>query len=108
MRRRSGEVDWVVESIDDLAAFVEEPFDDEELASLALAAEPLSVPDAGAVPIDTVLRSPGTTLSAWYMPAVTATRLSGWRRPVLLGLVVTLVALEALGLCSVFGQVVIG
>jgi hypothetical protein len=42
------------------------------------------------------------------MPAATSFGLRGWKRPVLLGVVVTLVVLEALGLCSVFGQVVVG
>ncbi len=42
------------------------------------------------------------------MPAASASRVSGWRTPVVVTLVVTLLVLEALGLCSVFGQVVAG
>jgi hypothetical protein len=47
-------------------------------------------------------------LGSWYMPPTSTRGLSGWRRPVVLAIVTTLVVLEALGLCSVFGQVVVG
>lgn len=46
-------------------------------------------------------------LSSWYMPAATR-RVHGWRAVVVVGIIVVLLVLEALGLCSVFGQVVIG
>jgi hypothetical protein len=82
--------------------------DDEELASLALAADLDEPVPPDAVALSLVGPSAGPALSAWYMPAVTAAHTSGWCRPVVIGIVVTLLALEALGLCSVFGQVVVG
>lgn len=52
--------------------------------------------------------APAAALPAWYMPAVTLRHSSGAKRALVVSIVVTLVVLEALGLCSVFGQVVIG
>jgi len=80
---------------------------DAELAELALAASDDGQIDADAVPL-AIGGGYGGFLGSWYMPPVTATRVSGWRTPILLTIVVTLVVLEALGLCSVFGQVVVG
>ena len=81
---------------------------DDELTALALAADPREDLSEGAVPISFVLGEATGTLSSWYMPTVAATRVAGWKRPLVVAIVVTLVTLEALGLCSVFGQVVIG
>lgn len=79
---------------------------DDELAELALAdACDDQVPE-DAVPLR--LGDHDGLLAPWYMPAVGTTRVSGWRTPVVLTIVLTLVVLEALGLCSVFGQVVVG
>ncbi len=86
------------------------PITDAELEELALASDlEAPIPD-DAVPIELALlsRAAPTGLASWYMPAVISARSSGWRRPVVIGIVGTLVVLEALGLCSVFGQVVIG
>ncbi|MCU1492956.1 MAG: hypothetical protein JWO62_720 [Acidimicrobiaceae bacterium] len=83
-------------------------FSDDELTALALAAEPDPVVEPDAVPIALGPRFSSSMLGAWYMPAVAMHRSSGWRRPVVVALVATLVVLEALGLCSVFGQVVVG
>lgn len=47
-------------------------------------------------------------LGAWYMPPVATRRVAGWRKWVVLSIVGIFLILEALGLCSVFGQVVIG
>ncbi|HUY31105.1 MAG TPA: hypothetical protein VMV02_08960 [Acidimicrobiales bacterium] len=80
---------------------------DAELTELALAAEPDGRIDPDAVPL--VLGDEGGgLLASWYMPPATVARVSGWKAPVVVTLVVTLVVLEALGLCSVFGQVVVG
>lgn len=46
-------------------------------------------------------------LPSWYMPALRG-RLFGWRAGVVVVIVATLLTLEILGLCSAFGQVVIG
>lgn len=85
-----------------------ERISDDELAELALSADPEPFLGPDAVPLRLGVAPGAATLSSWYMPAVVVQRASGWRRPVLVGIVATLVVLEALGLCSVFGQVVIG
>ena len=76
---------------------------DEELARLALAADPdVTLPD-GAVPWDGA--APAPLLPDWYMPApVSGGRLRGWRRTVVLLLVLAFVIIEAYGLCSTFGR----
>jgi hypothetical protein len=79
-----------------------------ELAEMALAA-PFDTPlDPNAVPL--VFSSPALEgrLPAWYMPAVAIRHCSGTKRAVIVSIVLALLVLEALGLCSVFGQVVIG
>jgi len=81
---------------------------DEELCALALAGSPDAELPADAVPLEWVMPRATASLPAWYMPALAAGRLAGGRRVVVVTLVAVLVALEALGLCSVFGQVVIG
>jgi hypothetical protein len=85
-----------------------EPITDQELEELALAGDPDGPIDPGAVPYDAVVRSPIAALPQWYMPQVAISRCTGWRLPVAVAVVAALVVLEALGLCSVFGQVVIG
>lgn len=47
-------------------------------------------------------------LPTWYMPAISRARVRGWHRPVVIAIIAVLLLLEALGLCSIFGQVVIG
>lgn len=81
--------------------------DDDELAALALASDPNPELGPDAVPL-TLFGVDATSLSSWYMPVVAIRRADGWRKPVVFGIVVALLALEALGLCSVFGQVVVG
>lgn len=85
-----------------------EPVSDDELAMLALTGDPDSPLEKDARPIEFHPAWTTNALPRWYMPEVAVTRFSGWRLPVALGIVVVLVALEALGLCSVFGHVVIG
>ena len=85
-----------------------EHLSDEELTHLALEGDPWIEPGEGAIPVDLAYGHLPSSLSAWYMPAVSSRRIVGWRRPVVLTIIATLVVLEALGLCSVFGQVVVG
>lgn len=81
---------------------------DDELAELALAA-PLDTPvPADAVPLVLSSGNAPSGLPAWYMPAVALRHSSGTKRAIVVAIVATLLVLEALGLCSVFGQVVIG
>ena len=85
-------------------------FDEDELAELALAADP----DAGvaddAVPLSEFLGAGGTDgelLPDWYMPAPAGAGrlLAGWRRRVVLLIVASFVLLNAYGLCSTYGYV---
>ena len=86
-----------------------EPFSDEELCELALGADPDQPLDADAIPLAFSDARNFDLLPHWYMPPV---MWSGgtcrWRKAVIIVIVATLVTIEALGLCSVFGQVVIG
>ena len=93
---------WIGESLPG------EPVSDDELTMLALSGDPDCPLARDARPIEFHSSRVTHALPRWYMPEVAVTRFSGWRLPVALGIVVVLVALEALGLCSVFGQVVIG
>jgi hypothetical protein len=84
---------------------------DEQLTALALAAPPAEPVDADAVPLSVylgTLAQTGGLLPQWYMPTPMAPRARGWRVPVVLIIVGAFVVIEALGLCSVFGQVTIG
>jgi hypothetical protein len=85
-------------------------FTDEELSELALAADA----DAGvaddAVPLGEFLGARGAgeeLLPDWYMPAPAGAGrlLQGWRRRVILLIVVSFVLLNAYGLCSTYGHV---
>lgn len=84
-------------------------FSDDELAELALAADP----DAGvaddAVPLHEFLGAGagGELLPDWYMPAPAGAGrlLQGWRRRVVLLIVASFVLLNAYGLCSTYGYV---
>jgi len=81
---------------------------DEELSELALGADVDHPLADDAIAIGLVAEHSSSLLGAWYMPPVVARRVAGWRMWVMLSIVGILLILEALGLCSVFGQVVIG
>jgi hypothetical protein len=85
-----------------------EPFSDEELTELALAADPDQPLDADAIPIAFSEAGNFDLLPRWYMPPVMSSGGTRWKKTVILVIVATLITIEALGLCSVFGQVVIG
>ena len=86
----------------------DELFTDKELTDLALAADPdVGVAD-DAVPIDEVLTSEGARnaddlLPSWYMPAIAGTSLHGWRRRVVLLIVISFVVTAAYGICTTYG-----
>lgn len=81
---------------------------DEELTILALSSD-LDQPLANdAIPLSSYLGKLPGLLPDWYMPAIASQRAKGWRAPVVVGLIASLLVIEALGLCSIFGQVVIG
>jgi len=76
---------------------------DEELAQLALAADPHTPIAPDAVPLE--LAAPGAdALPGWYMAPVRRHRLGRSGRLVTLGLVGSFLAIEAFGLCSTYGQ----
>ena len=83
---------------------------DDELAAEALAADPDLVLPADAVPWSVAVGGDHPTLLPdWYMPAPDggATVRPGWRRRVGVGLVTTFVLINAAGLCSTYGAVVL-
>jgi hypothetical protein len=92
-------------------ALTDEGLTDEELTDEALAADPDAPLPDDAVSLWAVGQEDGgDLLPDWYMPAPAAGTRSfrGWRRWLILLIVVTFVALEAYGLCSAYGQVVLG
>lgn len=85
-------------------------FSDEELSELALAADAdVGVAD-DAVPLSEFLGAAGVSgelLPGWYMPAPAGAGrlLQGWRRRVVLLIVVSFLLINAYGLCSTYGHV---
>jgi hypothetical protein len=89
------------------------PGDDDELAALALAAEPDTPVPADAVDLWTLMGTetgPDRLLPGWYMPApMGRTRLlTGWRRRLALLVVAAFLLITAYGLCNTYGQVAAG
>ncbi len=84
------------------------PLSEAELTELALAADSGAPPDPDAVPMAVYLGQHPGLLPAWYMPAPMIRRAGAWRLPVVLTIVAAFVIIEALGLCSTFGQLVPG
>ncbi len=83
-------------------------FTDAELTALALGADPEMQVDEDAVPLATYADQSAAALPEWYMPPVTARRGTRWRTPVVLAIVVVFLVIEAVGLCSAYGQLVVG
>jgi hypothetical protein len=82
-------------------------FDEDELTALALSADP----DAP-IPADAVslwdLEARDSLLPEWYMPApMSGRRLSGWQRRVAWVVVAAFVLIDAWGLCSTYGSIVL-
>lgn len=85
---------------------------DDELTRLALAADPDTGVADDAVPLGELLGSlepseGADLLPGWYMPAPMGTGrlLQGWRRRIVLLIVVSFVLINAVGLCSTYGHV---
>ncbi|MGI8983958.1 MAG: hypothetical protein ACR2HM_05430 [Acidimicrobiales bacterium] len=92
-----------------------EVFTDEELAELALAADPSAGVADDAVPLSEYLgreggAGEGELLPGWYMPAPAGAGrlLQGWRRRVVLLIVASFLLINAYGLCSTYGYVGFG
>ena len=82
---------------------------DEELTTLALAADPDRPLDPDAVPIAEYLAQGPGLLPTWYMAAVTARAgANRWRTVIILAVVAAFLTIEAFGLCSTYGQLSLG
>ncbi|MET0662528.1 MAG: hypothetical protein ABWZ42_05295 [Ilumatobacteraceae bacterium] len=78
--------------------------DDDELAELALAADPDVELDADAVPFFPDETHGDELLPAWYMPAPRSFRRTPGRTVAAVSFVVALVALNGAGLCVTYGM----
>ncbi len=76
---------------------------DDELAELALAADPDAPLPDDAVPMGVHLSRFGAPLPLWYMPPVVRSGGRRWKMPVVLTVVFAFVLIEALGLCNTYG-----
>jgi hypothetical protein len=81
---------------------------DAELTALALAGDPDEPLDPDAVPVSVSPYHTPAPLPEWYMPPATARRGKRWRAAVVLVLVTAFLVIEAVGLCSTYGQLVLG
>ncbi|MHB8438886.1 MAG: hypothetical protein ACYDD4_06970 [Acidimicrobiales bacterium] len=79
-------------------------FSDEELADLALQADPDEPLASDAVPIDLYRTSHAVALPEWYMAPVRARITGRLGRTVVLVTVTAFLLIEAFGLCSTYGQ----
>jgi hypothetical protein len=98
------------EAGDEVVGGVEE-VSDEELAALAMAADPGVEPDENAVPLrDSSDHDAVHLLPSWYMPVPTAGlgQFTGWRRRVVITVIAAFVLINAYGLCSTYGIVGFG
>jgi hypothetical protein len=90
--------------------WVDEWVDDDELAELAMAADPDVEVGDDAVPLVDSSGTPLGALPGWYMPPAMARSrlLTGWRRRVVLWVVASFILINAYGLCSTYGHVGFG
>ncbi len=76
---------------------------DDELAELALAADPDAPLSDDAVPIGVHLSQFAAQLPTWYMPPVVRSGRRRWRTPVVIAVVSAFLLIDALGLCNTYG-----
>jgi hypothetical protein len=83
---------------------------DAELTALALSADPDVCVDDDAVCLwDVTGDQPGHRLPEWYMPSPMGARLLyGWRRRVILLIIISFLVIDAYGLCNTYGRVAFG
>ena len=88
-------------------------FSDDELAALALAADPDAVIPADALPLWRVLEptadpTAAAALPSWYMPRpdprAPEQLLKGWRKMCVYALIIAFVGIHAYGLCNTYGN----
>ena len=94
----------------DRTAGSEQALSDEELAELAIAADPDAGVAADAIPLNELLESDtgspgGDLLPGWYMPPPMgrSRRLQGWRRKTVFLIIASFILISAYGLCSAYG-----
>ena len=88
---------------------VEVAVSDDELAALALAADPDTPVEPGAVSLwDLAGWNRDQLLPAWYMPAPLRASSSRWQRWVIGLVVASLLLINGYGLCSTYGRVAFG
>lgn len=92
---------------DERIDFEGEALSDEELTALALSADPDAPLDDSAVPLASALATDSGLLPSWYMPAIAIGRAHRYWKVVVIVLVTALLAIEAAGLCSTYGQLVV-
>jgi hypothetical protein len=88
-----------------------EAFSDDELTALALAADPdFEVGDDALSLCDLAASEPDDLLPTWYMPSpmAGARLLHGWRRRVVILIIISFLLINAYGLCSTYGWVGFG
>jgi hypothetical protein len=76
---------------------------DEELATLALAADPAAPLADDAVPISVHLARFGPSLPTWYMPPAMARGGRRWKVPIVVAIVSAFLLIDAMGLCNTYG-----
>ncbi|MFL5882089.1 MAG: hypothetical protein ACJ782_18850 [Actinomycetota bacterium] len=79
-------------------------FTDEELTALALAADPVEPLAEDAVPRQSYLGTFPELLPSWYMPAPGSYRRTRTRAAVVTVIIVSLLVINALGLCITSGH----
>jgi hypothetical protein len=77
---------------------------DEELTSLALAADPGEPIAEGAVPIGIHLAQIGAALPLWYMPPVVRQGGRRWKAPFVIAVVAAFLLIDLAGLCNTSGS----
>lgn len=81
------------------------PISEDELAELALAADPDEALPDNAVPLPIYLGTVPLMLPLWYMPPAISTTRRRWRTALVLVLVIAFVMIDAWGLCSTYGSI---
>jgi hypothetical protein len=76
---------------------------DEELTTLALAADPAAPLPEDAVPIGIHLARFGPSLPLWYMPAAVSRGGRRWKAPFVIAVVSAFLLIDAAGLCNTYG-----
>ena len=76
---------------------------DEELAELAMSANPDAPVEDDAVPLRSLGADDSTLLPDWYMPVVQRRASSDWRAAVAVAIAVGLVLINAFAICVTYG-----